>query len=134
MASATSTHPHPTDGLRQLIGDVAEHVRNLFRLEVALAKDEVRRSAMKLRRGVLFLAVAIVLAVVGLMALCAALVAGLATVVPVWVSAAIWAVVFAAVALPLARLGMNGLSVDGLKPSATIETLEETKEWLASRS
>jgi hypothetical protein len=134
MASATSAHPHPSDGWRQLLGDVVDHVRNLFRLEVALAKDEVRRSALKLRRGVLFLAVAIVLATVGLLALCAALVAGLATVMPVWASAAIWSVVFAGVALPLARVGMNGLSVDGLKPAATIETLEETKEWLASRS
>jgi cytochrome c biogenesis protein CcdA len=134
MASASSAHPHPTDGLRQLIGDVVDHVRNLFRLEVALAKDEVRRSVLKVRRGVLFLAAAIVLGTVGLLALCAALVAGLATVVPVWASAAIWAVVFAGIALPLARVGMNGLSVEELKPAATIETLEETKEWLASRS
>lgn len=134
MASATSAHPHPTDGLRQLIGDVVDHVRNLFRLEIALAKDEVRRSALKVKRGVVFLAAAIVLATVALLALCAALVAGLATVVPVWASAAIWAAVFAGVALPLARAGMEGLSVGELKPAATIETLEETKEWLASRS
>jgi putative superfamily III holin-X len=131
MASATSAHPHPTEGLRALIGDVVDHVRTLFRLEVALARDEVRRSALRVRRGVVFLSAAIVLATVGLMALCAALVAGLATVVPVWASAAIWAVVFAGVALPLARVGMDGLR---LEPSPTAETLQETKEWLASRS
>lgn len=134
MASATSSHPHPTEGLRQLIGDVVDHVRNLFRLELALAKDEVRRSALKVRRGVVFLALAVVLSTIALLALCAALVAGLATVIPLWASAAVWGVVFAAVALPLARVGMNGLSMEELKPAATLETLEETKEWLASRS
>jgi hypothetical protein len=131
MAAATSAHPHPTDGLRQLLGDIADHVRTLFRLEVALARDEVRRSVLRVRRGMVFLAAAVVLGTVALMALGAALVAGLATVVPVWLSAAIWAVVFAAVALPLARAGMAGLQ---LEPSSTVETLQETKEWLASRS
>jgi hypothetical protein len=131
MASATSAHPHPTESLRALLGDVVDHVRTLFRLEVALARDEVRRSVIRVRRGMVFMAAAVVLATVGLMALCAALVAGLATVVPVWLSAGIWAVVFAAVALPLARMGMDGLR---LESSPTVETLQETKEWLASRS
>jgi cytochrome c biogenesis protein CcdA len=131
MAAATSAHPHPQDGLRGLIGDVIDHVRTLFRLEVALARDEVRRSVLKVRRGMVFLAAGIVLGTVGLLSLCAALVAGLATVVPVWASAAIWSAVFAAVALPLARVGLDGVR---LEPSATLETLEETKAWLESRS
>ena len=79
----------------------------------------------------MLLAAAVVLATIGLMALCAALVAGLATVVPVWLSAAIWAVVFAGISLPLARVGMNGLR---LESSPTAETLQETREWLESRS
>ena len=131
MASATSAHPNPTEGVRALIGDVVDHVRTLFRLEVALARDEVRRSALRVRRGMVFLAAAVVLVTVALMALCAALVAGLATVVPVWLSAAIWAVVFAGIALPLVRQGLDGLR---LEPSPTVATLQETKEWLASRS
>jgi Putative Actinobacterial Holin-X, holin superfamily III len=131
MASATSAHPYPQDGLRGLIGDVIDHVRTLFRLEVALARDEVRRSVLKVRRGMVYLAAAIVLGTVGLLSLCAALVAGLATVVPVWASAAIWSAVFAGVALPLARVGLDGVH---LEPSATVETLEETKAWLESRS
>jgi hypothetical protein len=131
MASATSAHPHPTEGVRALLGDVVDHVRTLFRLEVALALDELRRSALYVRRGALFLAAAVVLATIGLMALCASLVAGLATVVPVWLSAAIWAVVFAGVSLPLARVGMKGLR---LESSPTAETLQETREWLESRS
>jgi predicted ABC-type sugar transport system permease subunit len=131
MASATSAHPHHQDGLRGLIGDVIDHVRTLFRLEVALARDEVRRSVLKVRRGMVFLAAGIVLGTVGLLSLCAALVAGLATVVPVWASAAIWSAVFAGVALPLARVGLDGIR---LEPSATLGTFEETKEWLESRS
>jgi hypothetical protein len=131
MASATSAHPHPTEGLRALLGDVVDHIRTLFRLEVALARDEVRRSVIRVRRGMVFLAAALVLATIGLMALCAALVAALATVLPVWLSAAVWAVVFAGTALPLARLGMSGLRIES---SPTVETIQETKEWLASRS
>jgi hypothetical protein len=117
--------------VRAPLGDVVDHVRTLFRLEVALALDELRRSALYVRRGALFLAAAVVLATIGLMALCAALVAGLATVVPVWLSAAVWALVFAGVSLPLARAGMHGLR---LESSPTAETLQETKEWLESRS
>jgi len=134
MASATSTGPPVEEGIRSLLGDVVDHVRTLLRLELALARDEVRRAANSLRRGVMLLAGAVVLGTLGLLSLMAALVAGLATVWPVWLSAIVVGVAFAAVGGILARSAMSGLRLEDVRPSATIETLEETKAWLKSRA
>jgi putative superfamily III holin-X len=133
MTSVAAGRPSE-DTLRGLLGDVVDHVRTLFRLEMALARDEVRRAVASLRRGVLFLAAAILLGTLGLLSLMAALVAGLATVWPLWLAAAAVGVVFAGVGALLARAAMSGLTLEDVRPSATIETLEETKAWLRSRA
>jgi hypothetical protein len=64
----------------------------------------------------------------------AALVAGLATVWPVWLAAATVGAAFAAAGALLARAAVAGLTLEEVRPSATFETLEETKAWLRSRT
>ena len=88
-AVASASRPPVEEGLRSLLGDVVDHVRALFRLELALARDEVRRSVASLRRGALLMAGAAVLGTLGLLSLMAALVAALSTVWPLWLSAAL---------------------------------------------
>jgi hypothetical protein len=134
MASAASTGAPIEEGLRSLLGDVVDHVGALLRLELALARGEVRRAATSLRRGVLLLAGALLIGTLGLLSLMAALVAGLATVWPLWLAAAVVGVLFAAAGGVLAKAAMAGLSLEEMRPSATIETLEETKAWLRSRA
>jgi hypothetical protein len=133
MTSVAAGRPHE-EPLRALLGEVVDHVRALFRLEVALARDEVRRAVASLRRGALFLAAGILLGTLGVLSLMAALVAGLATVWPVWLAAAVVGVAFAAGGALLARAAMSGLTLEEVRPSATIATLEETKAWLKSRT
>lgn len=133
-SAASASRPPVEEGLRSLLGDVIDHVRALFRLELALARDEVRRSVASLRRGALLMAGAAVLGSLGLLSLTAALVAALSSVWPLWLAAASVGLVFGAVSAGLARAAMSGLSLEGVRPSATIETLEETKAWLKSRS
>jgi Putative Actinobacterial Holin-X, holin superfamily III len=134
MASVASTG-HPADpGLRTLLGDVVDHVRALLRLELALARDEVRRALESLRHGVILLAGAVLVGSLGLLSLMAALVAALATVWPVWLAAGAVGTVFAVAGGLLARAAVSGLTLQGVRPSATIETLEETKAWLKSRT
>jgi hypothetical protein len=120
--------------VRALFGDVIDHLRALLRLELALARDEVRRAVASLRRGALLLAGAAVLGGVGLLSLMAALVAALALVWPLWVAAGVVGAVFAGGGALLARAAMSGLSLKEMRPSATLETLEETKAWMESRT
>lgn len=135
MGSAASMgRPPIEEGLRSLLGDVVDHVRALFRLEMALARDEVRRAVASLRRGALLLAAGALLGTLGLLSLMAALVAALATVWPLWLAATAVGAVFAAAGGLLAKAAMSGLSLEEVRPSATIETLEETKAWLRSRT
>jgi hypothetical protein len=135
MASAASTgHPATDPGLRALLGDVVDHVRALFRLELALARDEVRRALASLRHGMMLLAGAVLLGSLGVLSLMGALVAALATVWPVWLAAGTVGLVFAVVGALLARAAISGLTLENVRPSATIETIEETKAWLKSRT
>lgn len=135
MASAASTgRPSVEENLRALLGDVVDHVRALLRLELALARDEVRRALVSLRQGALLLAAAVLLGTLGLLSLMAALVAALATVWPLWLAAGAVGAVFAVTGGLLARAAISGLTLEDMRPSATIETIEETKAWLKSRA
>jgi hypothetical protein len=135
MASAASTgRPAVEEGLRSLLGDVVDHVRALLRLEMALARDEVRRAVASLRNGVLLLAAGVLVGTLGLISLMGALVAALATVWPVWLAAAAVGAVFAAAGGLLAKAAVSGLTLEEVRPSATFETIEETKAWLRSRT
>jgi putative superfamily III holin-X len=134
MASAASTG-HPADpGLRTLLGDVVDHIRALLRLELALARDEVRQALDSLRHGALLLAGGVLLGSLGLLSLMAALVAALATVWPLWLAAGAVGAVFAIAGALLARAAISGLTLEDVRPWATIETIEETKAWLKSRT
>jgi hypothetical protein len=134
MASVAEAGPGPVEeGLRSLLGEVVDHVRALLRLELALARDEVRRAVESLRRGVVLMAAGALLGSLGLMSLMAALVAALATVWPLWLSAAVVGLVLAIGGGLFARAAIAGLSLVDVRPRATIETLEETKAWLRSR-
>ena len=134
MASAASTG-HPADpGLRSLLGDVVDHIRALLRLELALARDDVRQALDSLRHGALLLAGGVLLGSLGLLSLMAALVAALATVWPLWLAAGAVGAVFAIAGGLLARAAISGLTLEHVRPWATIETIEETKAWLKSRT
>jgi hypothetical protein len=134
MASAASKPQPLHESMRTILGEVVDHVRNLVRLEIALARDEARRAIVSLRRGATLMAAAALVGSLGLLSLMAALVAALATVWPVWLAAATVGLLFGVVGALLARAALAGLRLEEFRPSATIETLEETKAWLRSRA
>jgi putative superfamily III holin-X len=134
MATAASTGPHLDGSIRSLLGDVLDNVRSLLRLELALARGEVRRAVLSLRRGALLLAVGTLLGTLGLFSLMAALVGALSTVWPFWLAATVVGIVFAALGGAMGRLALSGLKFGDVRTSATFETLEETKAWLKSRA
>ena len=124
MASAASAHPH-TDR-RACAPCSATWSTTSVRCSASRWRSPGTRcgAPCSLRRGAVLLAAAVVLVTVALMALLRRPGGGLATVVPVWLSAAaIWAVVFAAVARcrwPAPRC--HGLRLEE-SPSPTVETL-----------
>lgn len=134
MATAAHTGHTVEESLRSLLGDVVDHVRSLVRLEIALARSEVRRAVTSLRRGLVLLAAAVLLGTLGLLSLMAALVGALSIVWPFWLAATVVGIVFASVGGVIGRMAMTGLTLQDVRPSATVETLEETKAWLKSRA
>lgn len=134
MSFAVHPEPEPPPSWPHLVGELVDHVRALFRLEMALAKDEARRATVALARGAVLVGAAVLVALLGLQALVLAAVAGLATAWPWWLSAAVVGLVLCGVAGILVRHGLTALRLRGVRPSATIETLQETKAWLRSRA
>src|SRR5687767_12286443 len=89
----TRTVPEGPGELRRLLADVVEHTRSLVRLELELARQEVKQALASLKRGLVLAAVGALLGALALGVLVTALVAGLATVWPVWLAAVVVAVV-----------------------------------------
>src|SRR4030088_40131 len=109
----------------QLASDIVESAQQLVRLEIALAKQEVKELAI--RNGIAFGA----LAVAGLFALLALLVA-LPVLLVVWIDnhtpgPHIWLSLYVVLALGLALFGRFRMQLQ--PPQRTIRSLKETREW-----
>lgn len=119
-------------GFGELFSEFMEQGRRLLRAEVTLAKAELRTEAKKASAGAGLLAGGGVVLLLGALTFVAFLVAALATVLPVWASALIVAVLLLAVGGAVAWAGLGRLKrIHG--PQRTIQTLKEDGQW-ASRT
>lgn len=126
-AGPTGTREVPGDErtIGQIIGDITQDFRDLFRDEVALAKAEFNEALRKLIAGAVMLAIGGVLANTGLNALVASAVLGLSDVWAPWLAALLVGVAIIVVGGILAMAGMNNFKAAQLRPDRTIETLRE---------
>jgi cytochrome c biogenesis protein CcdA len=121
----TANRTGSTDAPGELAAGLIEDARKLVRLEIALAKQELRELAI--RNGVAFglfafAALLVVLAVfVGIPVLIVELVPNH------WLAALIWVVAYVVVALVMAFVGKLMLRIE--PPPKTLSSLKETKEW-----
>jgi len=110
---------------RVLAADAIQGVQRLVSLEIALAKQELREIAIT------NLIAAVCIAVAGLLAILACLVALPVLVVVLvpwhWQAALVWAAAYAFAAGGLAVYGKSRLSMH--LPTRTLESLNENKEW-----
>jgi TRAP-type C4-dicarboxylate transport system permease small subunit len=127
----TERHEH---GIRQALAEALDNARDLLRLEVNLATLEARQALGSLRRGLLLFVAGALIGMVALQSLALALIAALATRWPLWASAGVVGVALGLVALALAVPGLRALRGKALRPDATLETVEETRRWLETRS
>jgi uncharacterized membrane protein YqjE len=118
-----------------LIKQLSEQTSTLVRQEVELAKLELTEKGKQAGVGAGILGGAGLVAVLGIAALTAALIAGLAQAMDVWVAALIVGVVYIAVAGVLALLGRDRVR-RGMppKPEETIETVKEDVEWARNQA
>lgn len=119
-------------GFGQLFSEFMEQGRRLVRAEVTLARSELKAEAKKASAGAGLLAAGGVVLLLGALTFVAFLVAVLATVMPVWASALIVAVLLLAAGGAVAFAGLGKLKrIHG--PQRTIQTLKEDGQW-ASRT
>jgi len=118
----------------ELFGDLAAELSTLVRQEVTLAKTEISQKISGVVKDVGMVAAGGVLAVCALLALEAAAILGLATVLPAWAAALIVGVVVLIVAAALVMKALGALKKENLAPQQTIDSLREDAQWLKQQA
>jgi uncharacterized membrane protein YqjE len=116
--------------LTQILQDIVNHVSDIIRSEVQLAKAEVRQDAAHYGKAGAFIGVAGVLAFYAIGFVFLSAVFALQEVMPSWLAALL---VGAAVGIAAAILYLSGrtkLAKASLRPDKTIQTLEENVTWI----
>ena len=116
--------------LGDLFSELANETTTLLKQEVALMQVELTQKAAKVGKNVGFLAIGGVVANAALLALVAALIAGLANFMQLWLAALIVGAVIAIAAAVLISSGLKNLKNMDLTPKESVESLKEDAKWL----
>lgn len=127
--------------LGQLLKELRDETTTLLRQEVDLAKTEMSEKASRVGSNLGSLAMGGAVAFLGALALLAAVVYGLTSLldqfmsvgVAIWLAPLIVGVVLAAVGYSLVKKALVTLRQESLTPRRTTQTLQENKEWLKAR-
>jgi cytochrome c biogenesis protein CcdA len=130
MISAMPRAPIVERSVGELFGDLASETTTLVRHEVRLATMELAQKAAYAGRQVAFIAAGSLLGVVSLVCLIGALVLGLGTLIPIWVSALAVGVAVAATAYGVSQIGIAKLKAMDTSPTQTVESIREGKLWV----
>ena len=114
----------------ELLGQLANNSAALVRDEFDLARQELSEKVGELRSGMVVAAVGALVGLVGILALTAAAIIGLSYYVGPGNAALIVGAALALIGGITAFSGMKQIKSTRLKPTQTIKTLEEDKEWL----
>lgn len=125
----------------QLLRELTAELRNLLKQEVNLAKTEMSEKASRLGANLGSLAVGGAVAFLGALALLAAVVYGLTSLldqfmslgIAVWLAPLIVGAVLAAVGYSLIKKALETLKRESLTPERTTQSLQENKEWLKQK-
>jgi xanthine/uracil permease len=125
----------------QLLKELRDETTTLLRQEVDLAKTEISEKASRTGRNLGSLAVGGGVAFLGALALLAAVIYGLTSIlnqfmsvgVAIWLAPLIVGLVLAAIGYSLVQKALATLRQESLTPKRTTQTLQENKEWLKAR-
>jgi hypothetical protein len=119
--------------LGALFAELAHDTGTLVRKEVELAKIEMTATAKLAGRDAARVAAGGATAMLGVMALLAALILALGTLIPLWVSALLVGAVVTGAGGVMAAQGIRAFKGIDAAPRQTIQTLEENKRWLSEQ-
>ncbi|HKH44281.1 MAG TPA: phage holin family protein [Thermoanaerobaculia bacterium] len=125
----------------QLLKELRDETTTLLRQEVDLAKTEMSEKASRVGTNLGSLAVGGGVAFLGALALLAAVIYGLTSLlnqfmsvgVAIWLAPLIVGLVLAAIGYSLVKKALATLKQESLTPTRTTQTLQENKEWLKAR-
>lgn len=129
MAVTERSSPPHERSIGELFGELASETSTLVRQEVKLATTELSEKATFVAKKTAYIAGGALLGVVSLLTFSAAIVLVLGRFMPLWASALLVAVVFAAVAYGVARAGLTALKNMELRPAETLASLQENRQW-----
>jgi len=109
----------------ELAAEIVEEAERLVRLQIELAKAEIKELAITNAIAAGAFAVAAMLIIVTLLVAIPVLI--VVAVEPHWLAALAWIIVYLLVAGGLALLGRSKLRI--AIPERTVNSLKETKEW-----
>jgi uncharacterized membrane protein len=116
--------------LGELFSELATETGTLVRKEVELAKVEMTAKAKSAGRDAALVAAGGSVAMLGVMALLAALILALSTLIPLWVAALLVGAVVTGAGGALVVSGIRAFKGMTVAPRETMQTLEENKRWL----
>jgi hypothetical protein len=125
--------PRPERPIAALIGDLANQMRALLRLEVALFKAELAAKLHRLGLGLIALAIGAFFVFSGWIALLATATLGLATVVRPWLAALIVGLVALLIGALLLYLGKRWLDPESLVPRRSLNSLRQDEARIRER-
>lgn len=116
--------------LGELFSELASETSTLVRQEVALAQSELTQKAASVGKNVGYLVVGGAVAYAAVLAVIAAVIIGLAYVIPAWAAALIVGVVVGIAAYLMISSALAALKRTDLAPRQTVETIKEDAKWL----
>jgi putative Mn2+ efflux pump MntP len=127
--------------LGQLLKELTSETTTLLKQEVNLAKTEMSEKASRVGTNLGSLAVGGGVAFLGALALLAAAIYGLTSIldqfmslgVAVWLAPLIIGLILAAVGYSLVKKALETLKRESLAPQRTTQSLQENKEWLKEK-
>jgi putative superfamily III holin-X len=125
----------------QLLRELTTATRTLLKQEVDLAKTEMTEKASRVGANLGSLAVGGAVAFLGALALLAAVVYGLTSIlgkfmslgVAVWLAPLIVGAILAGIGYSLVKKALETLKRESLAPEKTAQSLQENKEWLKEK-
>jgi len=121
--------PKEERSLGELFGELSRETSQLVRHEVALARTEMGQKASEVGKDIGSLAVGGAVAYAGLLAIIAAIIIALGSVIPMWISALLVGLVVAGIGYFLVQKGMSALKKQNMAPKQTLDTIKEDTEW-----
>ncbi|GFO64038.1 phage holin family protein [Geomonas paludis] len=113
----------------ELVSELTGEVRVLFRQELDLFTAEMKEKLVALAKDGAAIGVGGVLLYTGFLVLLAAIVLGLATVMPAWGAALVVALGLIAIGAVLVLKGGKDVKEMDAKPEQTVGALKETVQW-----